>query len=98
MSDNYNEDEYFLKFLKIHRFLTYSENILDKKKLKYQTNLLIQLHNNEITKNELIIKYNSILKIETQLKNNLESIKHTHRQIEKQIYNNNIEELIKLYD
>ena len=44
--ERYNENEYFVKFLQIHPYLTYSTVPRDEKKLKFQLNLLEKLNKN----------------------------------------------------
>jgi hypothetical protein len=94
----YNENEYFLKFLAIHPFLTYSENILDNKKKRYQLYLLDQFNKEIINYDELQTKYNKIIEIEKNNKQHLEDIKYQHKQIENNIENNNINNIIQLFD
>jgi hypothetical protein len=94
----YNENEYFLKFLAIHPFLTYSKKLLDNKKKEYQLFLLDQFNKEIINYDELQTNYNKIIDIENNNKQNLEDIKYKHKQIEKYIENNNNNNLIQLFD
>ena len=47
--ERYDENEYFIKFNKIHPYLSYSNDEHDKKKLKFQIILLENLKNDIIT-------------------------------------------------
>lgn len=93
----YDENEYFLKYLAIHPFLTYSIEPLNIKKLEYQKELLNQFNLENITYDELKKNYVKILNIEKMYTNKLETIKLLNKKIEDEIYQNNNKQLIELY-
>jgi hypothetical protein len=99
--ENYDENEYFLIFHNIHPILMYSNNKYDIKKKELQIKLLNDYNDNKITKNELKINYNLLLKVETQYKILLDTIECEHKKIQKNIKENNENLLInyinKLY-
>jgi hypothetical protein len=94
--EQYDENEYFLKYLSIHPILIYSNNEYDKNKKKYQEYLL-NLFNKEIITYEILKqKYNNLLNIEIQNKILLDEIKEKHKIIENDILNINYKNLINL--
>jgi hypothetical protein len=94
--EQYDENEYFLKYLTIHPILIYSNNEYDKNKKKYQEYLL-NLFNKEIINYEILKqKYDYLVNIEIQNKILYEHIKEKHRNIENDIVNNNNKNLINL--
>jgi hypothetical protein len=83
--ENYDENEYFLRFHNIHPILIYSNNEYDKQKKELQIKLLDEYKNNKITKEQLEINYNMLIDIERQ---------YEHKQIQKNIKENNEKLLI----
>lgn len=81
----YDENEYFIKFLKIHPFLSYATENYDKKKLQLQLNLLKDYELKKITLNDLQIKYTKIIEFEKKQKIYLENVKQNHKEKEKEI-------------
>ena len=94
--EQYDENEYFLKYLAIHPLLTYSNYEYDKYKKKFQIELLNLFNKEIINYDELQKKYKILLDSEIQNKILIEDIKERHKQIEKSILINNNENLILL--
>ncbi len=94
--EEYDENEYFLKYLSIHPTLFYSTNNFDKYKRKYQEYLLNLFNSEKITYDELTNKYNLLLRIEINNKIILEEIQEKHKSIENKIKKNNEINLINL--
>lgn len=94
--EDYDENEYFLKYLSIHPILIYSNNNLDKFKRKYQEYLLNLFNLEKITYDELNNRYNLLVRIENNNNIVLEEIQAKHKNIEKKIKNNNEINLINL--
>ncbi len=94
--EEYDENEYFLKYLSIHPILLYSTNDFDKSKKKYQEHLLNLFNLKHITYDELNNRYNLLLRIENNNNIILEEIKAKHKSIENKIKKNNEINLINL--
>ena len=94
--EEYDENEYFLKYLSIHPILIYSTNTFDKYKRKYQEHLLSLFNLEKITYDELNNKYNLLLRIENNNNIVLEEIQEKHKIIENKIKKNNEINLINL--
>lgn len=92
--ENYDENEYFLLFHNIHPILIYSNNEYDKQKKELQIKLLDEYKNNKITKEQLEINYNMLIDIERQYSILLNNIEYEHKQIQKNIKENNEKLLI----
>ncbi len=94
----YDENEYFLKCLKIHPFLIYSDKSHEIKKKEFQLYLLNKYNLKEITYGELKQIYNNMINFELNQKTYLEDIKKKHKEIEKQILETNNNNLYNLYN
>lgn len=94
--EEYDENEYFLKYLSIHPILIYSNNDLDKYKRKYQEYLLNLFNLEKITYDELNDQYNLLVRIENNNNIILDEIHEKHKNIEKKIKKNNEINLINL--
>ena len=96
--EQYDENEYFLKYLSIHPILTYSNCKYDKKKKKFQLYLLDLFNKEIINYDELQSKYKMLLSAEIDNKILIENIKEKHKNIENIIINNNKNNLITICD
>lgn len=94
--EQYDENEYFLKYLSIHPILTYSNCKYDNKKKEFQIYLLDLFNKEIINYEELQNKYKILLNVEINNKILIENIKEQHKNIEKTIINNNKTNLITL--
>jgi hypothetical protein len=88
--DQYNENEYFIKFLRIHPHLSYADIPYTQKKLEFQLNLLDKFNKKIITKEQLIVLYNKLIKKETKEIDKISDITLK--------YQNDIKELKKMKD
>lgn len=77
--EQYDENEYFIKFLRIHPYLTYANNSYDKKKLELQLNLLNKLNDKIINIEELKSIYNKIIEKERNQNIKIENLKLEHK-------------------
>lgn len=92
--ENYDENEYFLKFHNIHPILMYSTNKYDLQKKELQITLLNKLNDKLIDEDTLKNIYNDLIKLEIKYKNILNKIQYEHKEIEKNIKINNEKNLI----
>ena len=92
--ENYNENDYFLKFHNIHPILVYSNNKYDLKKKELQITLLNKLNNKLINEETFYNIYNDLIKLENKYDNILNKINYEHKEIEKNIKINNEKNLI----
>jgi hypothetical protein len=79
--EQYDENEYFIKFLRIHPYLSYANNTYDKKKLELQLNLLNKLNDKIISIEELKTTYNKIIEKERNKNIKIEDLKMEHKNI-----------------
>jgi len=98
--ENYDENEYFIKFLEIHPYLVHSNmnNDYNKKKLKFQKYLLKEILDNNMTKQEMVGKYNLLILKENEKYSTIEHIKQEQKKIINNIstkINNDILEFIE---
>jgi len=95
--EEYDINEYFIKFLRISPILLYSTDTYNLKKIIYQRNLLDKLHKNKITNDELRKQYQKVIDKEIQKKIHLENfrlkINNVVKLLENQQYNNLIKEI-----
>ena len=92
--ENYDENEYFLKFHNIHPILMYSTNKYDLQKKELQITLLNKLNDKLIDEDTLKNIYNDLIKLEIKYKNILNKIQYEHKEIENNIKINNEKNLI----
>ena len=81
--ENYDEDEYFLRFHRIHPILIYSENEFDKQKLNLQDKLLIALQNKKISMDDFTKKYKKISKMCINKKIKKDTTEYEYKQLMK---------------
>ena len=79
--EQYDENEYFIKFLKIHPYLSYANNIYTKKKLELKLNLLNKLNDKIVNIEELKTIYNKIIEKERNKNIKIEDLKIEHKNI-----------------
>jgi len=97
--EQYNEDEYFLKYLAIHPWILYSNQPNDFNKKQFQIFLLDKFNKEIITYDELRDKYSTIMNAEKQNKQLLSELHYKHKLIEdkcEEFNNNNLNNLYKL--
>ena len=94
--EQYDENEYFLKYLNIHPWILYSIKKNDINKKNFQYSLLDKFNKEIITYDELKKNYQLILNIERSNKQLIADLQYKHKMIEEQceeIINNNIDSL-----
>lgn len=73
-SDMYDEDEYFVKFIRIHPSMIYHlDNDVMKSKYNLQIKLLDMFKSNKIDRDELISKYTNVIDVSKINKSQLSS-------------------------
>jgi hypothetical protein len=92
--EQYDENEYFINFLKIYPYLTYANNSYDKKKLDLQLNLLNKLNDKTINIEELKSIYNKIIEKERNKNITIEDLKFEHKNIMNNLKNKIENEII----
>lgn len=98
MHEQYDENEYFIKFLRIHPFLSYANKPYDKKKLDFQINLLNKLNDKIINIEELKAIYNKIIEKERDQRIKIETLKIEHQNIIQNLKNKTDGEIICFMD
>ena len=73
--EQYDENEYFINFLRIHPYLSYANKPYDKKKLDFQINLLNKLNDKIINIEELKTIYNKLIEKEREERIKIETLK-----------------------
>lgn len=97
----YDEDEYFLKFLLIHRslhYVSFENDNISYNKMLYQEKLLTDYKNKIITKDELQNEYKIYLEYVREVKNNYYQLEYELQQQlinQKNIDNKNIIEYLE---
>jgi len=94
--EQYDENEYFVHFLRIHPYLTYANNTYDKKKLELQLNLLNKFNDKIINIEELKTIYNKIIEKERNENIKIENLKTEHKNIINHLKHNIENEIIDL--
>lgn len=85
--EQYDENEYFINFLRIHPYLSYANKPYDKKKLEFQINLLNKLNDKIISIEELKATYTKIIEKEREHCIKIETLKMEHQTIIKNLKN-----------
>jgi|LauGreDrversion4_2_1035121.scaffolds.fasta_scaffold06327_6 hypothetical protein len=79
--EQYNENEYFLKFKQIHPYIYYTNDKYYNEKRTFQLKLLEKLEKNEINEDQFKEIYLLLVKKENDKFTYLESIKQIHKNI-----------------
>ena len=77
--EQYDENEYFIKFKAIHPCLIYSKDVYNFQKKEFQLRLLNKLNANEITYDQLKEKYSELMKQENEKNNYIENLKDYYK-------------------
>lgn len=79
--EQYDENEYFILFIRIHPYLYYANDEYNIIKREFQETLLNNLKNNKITKTELKILYNEFIKKENEKYFYIENLKQYYSEL-----------------
>jgi hypothetical protein len=96
--EQYDENEYFLKFKQIHPYIYYSKDEYYVEKRKFQIKLLEKLEKNEINDDKFKEIYLLLIKKENDKFTHLENIKQIHKNIiknEEEYINKEINDYMK---
>ncbi len=96
--EQYDENEYFIKFLRIHPHLSYADSPYNKKKLEFQISLLNKLNDKIINIEQFKSLYTKLIEKEKENYIKIEDLKFYYQNIVNELKNETNNEIINFID